>query len=126
MQVNEALPENKILLISVLNALHPITVDVLHKVSPPQSSQKFPDKRFYLPTLGISALQKTNLHLQEILTYHYDRCAALLAMWRRLSSLTRDPLCRCEVLIDTDMIFLELLSTLSTLYTQHTRCSSLS
>jgi len=31
-KVNEALPENKILLISVLNALHPITVDVLHKV----------------------------------------------------------------------------------------------
>ena len=31
-KVNDALPENKILLISVLNALHPITVEVLHKV----------------------------------------------------------------------------------------------
>jgi len=31
-KVNDSLPENKILLLSVLNALHPITVDVLHKV----------------------------------------------------------------------------------------------
>jgi len=31
-KVNESLPENKVLLLSVLNSLHPINVDILHKV----------------------------------------------------------------------------------------------
>lgn len=34
-KVNDSLPENKILLLSILNAVHPITVDTLHKICNP-------------------------------------------------------------------------------------------
>ena len=40
-KVNDSLPENKILLLSVLNALHPITVEVLHKVNVFPDQYKF-------------------------------------------------------------------------------------